>query len=99
MGLCQGPCEGKVSAAEYARHVRSIKLILEGKKDDLYRHLRADMEDLARRKDFEGAGRVRDQIRAIGALYSGTGMLIIIKRRSNCKGPWPGTGAHARRMF
>ena len=73
MGLCQAPCEGKISKPEYARNIRSIKLILDGKKDDLYRQLRGEMEDLSRRKDFEGAGRLRDQIRAIGALYSGTG--------------------------
>ncbi len=72
IGLCQGPCEGKISKIEYARNIRSVKLILEGKKDDLYRHLHAQMEELARANDFEAAARVRDQIRAIGALYSGT---------------------------
>jgi excinuclease ABC subunit C len=73
MGLCQAPCEGKISKLEYVRNIRNIKLILDGKKDDLYRHLREEMEELSRLKDFEGAGRLRDQIRAIGALYSGTG--------------------------
>ncbi len=72
IGLCQGPCEGKISQEEYSRNIRNVKLILDGKKDDLYRHLRADMEELSRCKDFEGAAKVRDQIRAIGALYSGT---------------------------
>ncbi len=73
LGLCQGPCEGKISKGDYYRNIRSIKFILDGKKDDLYRNLRLEMEELSRREDFEGAARLRDQIRAIGALYSGTG--------------------------
>jgi len=79
IGLCQGPCEGKISKQDYARNIRNVRLILEGKKDDLYRHLRAEMEELARSKDFEGAARLRDQIRAIGALYSGTGDINYFK--------------------
>jgi len=47
-------------------------LILEGKKDQLYRGLRKEMERLARERKYEEAAGVRDQIRAIGALYSGT---------------------------
>jgi excinuclease ABC subunit C len=79
LGLCQGPCEQKISKEEYHRNIRSIKFILDGKKDDLYRNLRLEMEALSRRKDFEGAARLRDQIRAIGALYSGTGDINYFK--------------------
>lgn len=79
IGLCQGPCEGKISQEDYQRNIRNIKLILDGRKDDLYRHLRLDMEELSRRQDFEGAARLRDQIRAIGALYSGTGDINYFK--------------------
>jgi excinuclease ABC subunit C len=73
LGLCQGPCEGKISKEDYRRNIRSIRFILDGKKDDLYRSLRLEMERLSSCRDFEGAARLRDQIRAIGALYSGTG--------------------------
>ncbi len=79
LGLCQGPCEGKISKEDYRRNIRSIKFILDGKKDDLYRNLRLEMEELSHRKDFEGAARLRDQIRAIGALYSGTGDINYFK--------------------
>ena len=79
IGLCQAPCEGKISREEYHRNIRSIKFILDGKKDDLYRNLRLEMEELSRCKDFEGAARLRDQIRAIGALYSGTGDINYFK--------------------
>ena len=79
LDLCQGPCEGKISKEEYHRNIRSIRFILDGKKDDLYRNLHLEMEDLARQKNFEGAARLRDQIRAIGALYSGTGDINYFK--------------------
>ncbi|MDE2215018.1 MAG: excinuclease ABC subunit UvrC [Candidatus Omnitrophica bacterium] len=73
LGLCQGPCEAKVGRQEYMRNIKNIKLILDGKKDDLYRRMRRRMEEASLAQDFEGAGRLRDQIRAVGALYSGTG--------------------------
>ena len=79
IGLCQAPCEAKISKEDYHRNIRSIRFILDGKKDDLYRNLRLEMEELSRRKDFEGAARLRDQIRAIGALYSGTGDINYFK--------------------
>jgi excinuclease ABC subunit C len=79
LGLCQGPCEGKISKGDYRRNIRNIRFILDGKKDDLYRNLRLEMEMLSRRRDFEGAARLRDQIRAIGALYSGTGDINYFK--------------------
>src|SRR5580698_7190585 len=79
LGLCQGPCETKISREDYHRNIRSIRFILEGKKDDLYRNLRLEMEEASRRKDFEGAARLRDQIRAVGALYSGTGDINYFK--------------------
>ncbi len=70
IGLCAGPCEGKISKAEYARNIRHVRLILDGNKDGLYRQLRKEMEEFSRVKEFEKAGTVRDQMRAIGALYS-----------------------------
>ena len=79
LGLCQGPCEGKIGKEDYQRNIHSVRLILDGKKDDLYRSLRLEMERLSRCRDFEGAGRLRDQIRAIGALYSGTGDINYFK--------------------
>ena len=70
IGLCQAPCIGKISARDYARNIDRIALVLDGEQDKLYRQLRADMERLAAAKDFEGAAQARDQLRAVGALYS-----------------------------
>lgn len=70
IGLCPAPCIGRITADEYSRTVRNISCVLEGERDRLYQDLRRDMEELSRRRDYEGAARARDQLRAIGALYS-----------------------------
>ncbi len=72
LGLCDAPCVGKISKEEYARNIRHVRLILEGKKGALYSHLQKEMEEFSCQKNFEAAAKVRDQIRAIAALYSGT---------------------------
>lgn len=72
IGLCQAPCIGRVSKKDYRKNIRYVKLILEGKRDQLYRKLHRAMEGFAREKQFEQAAAVRDQLQAIGALYSGT---------------------------
>ncbi len=72
IGLCDAPCIGKMSKTEYAKNIKNVRLILEGRKDVLQRRLVRDMESLAIAQKFEKAAKVRDQLRAIGALYSGT---------------------------
>ena len=72
IGLCDAPCIGNLTKEEYARNIRHVCLILEGKKDTLYRNLKEEMERLSQESEFEEAAKIRDQLRAIGALYSGT---------------------------
>ncbi|MBF0122993.1 MAG: excinuclease ABC subunit UvrC [Candidatus Omnitrophica bacterium] len=70
IGLCDAPCVKKVLPEEYHRMMANIVRILEGEKDELYKDLKDEMERLSHVKDFEKAAKVRDQLRAIGALYS-----------------------------
>lgn len=72
IGLCDAPCIGNIARKDYARNIRNARLILEGEKDVLYKNLKVEMEDMSRKHEFEQAAKTRDQIRAIGALYSGT---------------------------
>lgn len=72
IGLCDAPCIGHISEKEYRRNIRHVCMILEGKRDELYRGLKEEMEQLSREGEFEAAAKVRDQMRAIGALYSGS---------------------------
>ena len=70
IGLCDAPCIGKISKSEYAKVIKSVCFILDGKKDTLYRNLSNQMGQFSKGHKFEKAARVRDQLRAIGALYS-----------------------------
>jgi len=72
IGLCAAPCISKISKREYRKNVKNVCLILEGKKDALYRGLKKEMEAASAARRYEQAARIRDQLRAIGALYSGT---------------------------
>ena len=72
IGLCDAPCIQNIGRKEYAKMIRHVCLILEGKKDELYNDLKNEMDILSREHKFEEASKLRDQIRAIGALYSGT---------------------------
>lgn len=72
IGLCDAPCIGNVSSEDYRKNIRRVEYILEGRKDELLKSLHEDMEALARQRNYEQAAKVRDQIRAIGALYSST---------------------------
>ena len=72
IGLCDAPCIGEISKNDYLRNIKKIKLILEGKKGTLLKSLNREMETSAKKCEYEQAAKVRDQIRAIGALYSGT---------------------------
>jgi excinuclease ABC subunit C len=56
----------------YARRIRDISLILEGKSESLVKRLFKDMSVKSRHMDFEGAGKIRDQIIALGALARGS---------------------------
>ena len=72
MGLCDAPCVEKITKQEYANNIKNVRLILEGRKGTLYRNLKKEMEILVKAQRFEEAAKVRDQLRAMGALYSGT---------------------------
>jgi excinuclease ABC subunit C len=85
IGLCEAPCIQKIKKRDYARNIRNVCLVLEGKKDILYKRLRREMEALVKGQKFEQAARVRDQMRSIGALYSGTGDINYYKESEQLK--------------
>jgi len=57
---------------EYAKRIRDISLILEGRSDTLVKRLLREMSVKSRHMDFEGAGKMRDQIISLGALAQGS---------------------------
>ena len=63
--MCGAPCVGLQSRADYLDTVDGVRLFLRGRTDELTGRLRRKMETHAGAREYEAAGRARDQIRAI----------------------------------
>ncbi|MDO8661796.1 MAG: excinuclease ABC subunit UvrC [Candidatus Omnitrophota bacterium] len=68
IGLSPAPCVGKINKREYARTIKNISLILEGKTDALMKKLLTEMKLRAKKHDFEEAAKIRDQLNALSAI-------------------------------
>src|SRR5271165_1553608 len=62
---CSAPCVGRISEADYGRHVGQAKAFLAGKSATVQQELAAEMEQAADSLEFEHAAAVRDRIRAL----------------------------------
>ncbi len=63
---CLGPCtEGLTTPEIYAERVRQVRMLLEGRVNDLARDLRVRMEEASCSERYEEAARLRDQIRVV----------------------------------
>ncbi len=65
---CTAPCNLRVSREEYRAQIRSLRLILEGRKKRLIREMEGRMTAAAKALQFELAGRLRDDIKALRSL-------------------------------
>ncbi len=65
---CNAPCNYRVSKEQYREQIRRLQMVLDGKKDGLIQELEDSMKQSASDLDFERAGQLRDQIRALGNL-------------------------------
>ncbi len=65
IGLCPGPYEGAISKKDYAKNIRQIKMILEGKRKNLVKKLEKEMEDFSKKEEFEKAGEIKRKIFAL----------------------------------
>lgn len=63
--LSPGPCIGKITRTEYARTIKQISLILEGKSGELVKDLSREMERQAKEHNFEEAAALRDKMIAL----------------------------------
>jgi excinuclease ABC subunit C len=62
---CYGPCENKISKAEYEHMVMQLTRFLSGKDSLVERELEKRMKEASRRLDFEAAARIRDQLLSV----------------------------------
>ncbi len=66
---CVGPCvEGYTTPEAYAQNVRRVRLLLEGRVNDLVRELKGAMEEASARQAYEEAARYRDQLSTLEQL-------------------------------
>ena len=65
IGLCPGPYAGEISEEDYAKNIRGIKMVLEGKKKNLLTKMKKEMEAAAEKQEFEKATKLRNQIFAL----------------------------------
>lgn len=65
IGLCPGVCVGSVSAREYGKTIRNIKLFFEGKKTTIVRNLEREMKSEAKALHFERAGEIKKTLFAL----------------------------------
>jgi excinuclease ABC subunit C len=62
---CTAPCNFRVTKADYRRQIRSLRLVLEGKKARLLAEMEREMAEASAALLFEKAARLRDDIEAL----------------------------------
>ncbi len=70
MGRCLAPCNGRADPRVYGSAVDDVHKLLEGHVDLLVRRLQAEMRAAAQARNFEQAARIRDQLRAVEAMFT-----------------------------
>ncbi|MFH1772177.1 MAG: excinuclease ABC subunit UvrC [Candidatus Omnitrophota bacterium] len=89
IGLCPGPCAGKIKVNDYRKAISSICGILQGERKKIVLSLRKEMKLLSSQKQFEQAALVRDKLNALDGLYRGRANqheLISLKELIGLKG-------------
>ncbi len=64
IGLCSGPCRGKISRKEYMKHVKGMCDFLSGKTDEIRKNIELEMKTAASELNFELAAKLRDKLKA-----------------------------------
>lgn len=81
LGRCQGPCEMKVEAREYADMIKQIEHILKGRDTELPKQLEAQMRQASADHNYEFAAKLRDRLKAWRAL-SQSQHIVSVKDRN-----------------
>ncbi len=55
LGLCPGPCAGKISEADYKKIIKRFIKLMEGKKEELIKDLLSEMQISSKNLEFEKA--------------------------------------------
>lgn len=67
---CAGPCIDKIKKEEYGEMIKQIIRFLKGNVQELITKLKYNMFNLAEKKQFERAAKLRDQIKAVEGMFA-----------------------------
>jgi excinuclease ABC subunit C len=65
---CTAPCNFRVTKEEYRKQIRSLRMVMEGKKARLIKEMEKEMQEASTALLFEKAARLRDDINALNNL-------------------------------
>lgn len=68
LGVCGGPCVGKIAESDYREKVRRAESVLRGNIGELLKRLNGEMKELASKEEFEKALELRDEIASLERL-------------------------------
>lgn len=82
--LCDAPCIGKISEKEYKNKIDKARLVLKGRMPELLAHLKEEMQNASRSRNFELALERRDQIHALHYLEGSQKVENVRKYDQDC---------------
>jgi len=62
IGQCLAPCQNKVSSDEYKKMIKNVEMFLSGKRNELIKTLKKEMENASKKQEFEKALLYRNSI-------------------------------------
>jgi excinuclease ABC subunit C len=65
---CTAPCNFRVTREDYRKQIRSLRMVLEGKRRRLIREMEKEMQQASEALQFEKAAKIRDDIAALETL-------------------------------
>lgn len=68
LGICAGPCEGRIAAGEYSELLNDAAAFLSGHTDRVLCRLEASMHSASEAMEFELAGALRDRVKVVRRL-------------------------------
>lgn len=96
LGLCPGPYAGAISKADYAKNIRGVEMILQGKKKSLLTKLEKEMTGLAKKEEFEKATELRNKIFALQHIQD---IALISRGDENLEFRPPAGGSNSNHNF
>lgn len=70
IGNCKGPCEGHIASSVYLEDLQNARKILRGKLSEVQQHYKTEMQESARRMEYEKAEQFRRKLEMLEKFQS-----------------------------